>query len=359
MCARANANVDVRARSEAGRLLAFTSSELLLDTELVAMLGEDDRRESARRVDAYLVEERDAAAVTYAAYAAAAATGRAALAVFFKRAHRLGLIVGASIKSDMGLGNRRTTSGELHLDRCPLVFFALPRVNERAGAMSDVLVRVNVRPRFAVSGSGRVRYLGAQPPKGVVVAEAAPGTAACSAASAAAASLAVGRHTLSSVAEARWACHAHAAHAVHAVHFRTRRVAKVAPLRRRQGEPRDDQGQDGRGGLARGAAPEHGRPRRAGGGRLAAARHEAREAGRTRAQRGTRFGVSSTRVRAGRHAGGPVRCVVNPCEGSETRRWPGLVFREPVRSSDFARTRATSDSARTGRSSDSARTRAI
>ena len=198
------------------------------------MLGEGDRRESARRVDAYLVEERDAAAITYATYTAAAATGRAALVVFFKRAHRLGLIVGASIKSDLGLGNRRTTSGELHLDRCPLVFFALPRVNERAGAMSDVLVRVNVRPRFTVSGSGRVRYLGAQPPKGVVVAVAAPGTAACSAASAAASSVAVGRHTLSSVAEVRWARHAHAAHAahavhaVHAVHARMRRFAPVA-----------------------------------------------------------------------------------------------------------------------------------
>ena len=37
---------------------------------------------------------------------------------------------------------KRSTSGALHLDRCPLVLFALPRVNERARAMCDVAVRV-------------------------------------------------------------------------------------------------------------------------------------------------------------------------------------------------------------------------
>jgi hypothetical protein len=181
------------ARSEAGRLLAFTSSELLLDDELVAMFEERDRRESARRVDAYMIEESSMAAVTYTAYTAAAEAGRATLATFFKRAHRLGLIVGASIKSDLGFRNRRVTSGELHLDRCPLVFFALPRVNERSRAMSDVLVRVNVRPRFSVSGSGCVRYLGAQPPKSTAAADSITTAATAT----------VGRRTLSSVAEMR------------------------------------------------------------------------------------------------------------------------------------------------------------
>ena len=33
-----------------------------------------------------------------------------------------------TVKSDLGLRNRRSTSGELHLDRCPLVLWALPRV---------------------------------------------------------------------------------------------------------------------------------------------------------------------------------------------------------------------------------------
>ena len=211
---------------------------MLLDDELVAMLGEGDRRESARRVDAYLIEARGA--VTYDAYAHAAAAGEGALASFFKRAHQLGLVVGASVKSDLGLGNRRTASGELHLDRCPLVFFALPRVNERAGAMSDMLVRVNVRPRFSVSDSGRIRYLGPQPSK------------------AAANTTTAGRRTLSSVTEVR--------------------CAEPRPLERscaqtpsgcrggaRQGEPRDYQEQDGCRGVARGTAPQHGRVHHAGG----------------------------------------------------------------------------------------------
>ena len=42
---------------ERGRLLAFTSAELLLDRELVLLLGEEDRVEGARRADAYVIVE--------------------------------------------------------------------------------------------------------------------------------------------------------------------------------------------------------------------------------------------------------------------------------------------------------------
>ena len=79
---------------------------------------------------------------------------------FFKMAHALGLIVGASVKSDLGFRNRRTSSGELHLDRCPILLFVLPRFNARAGAMSDLIVCANMYPRFAVSEAGAVRYVG-------------------------------------------------------------------------------------------------------------------------------------------------------------------------------------------------------
>lgn len=144
-----------------GSLLAFTSSELLLDCELVALLGEDDRPESARRVDVYLIVEEGA--ITFDAFSSIAAC-RASAAAFFKQAFHLGLVVGASVKSDLGLRNRRTTSGELHLDCCPIVLFALPRVNRRAGTLSDVMVYANVCPRFSVA-TGKIRYLGSQPSK--------------------------------------------------------------------------------------------------------------------------------------------------------------------------------------------------
>ena len=120
------------------------------------MLGEGDRCEGTRRADAYLIAE--AGAITFDAYALAATAGRAA--TFFKQACALGLVVGASIKSDLGFRNRRASSGELHLDRCPIVLFALPRLNERAGVVSDVVVCANVCPRFSVS-AGAIRYVGA------------------------------------------------------------------------------------------------------------------------------------------------------------------------------------------------------
>jgi hypothetical protein len=63
-----------------GSLLAFTSSELLLDRELVALLGEDDRPESARRVDVYLIVQEGA--ITFDAFSSIAAC-RAAAAAFF------------------------------------------------------------------------------------------------------------------------------------------------------------------------------------------------------------------------------------------------------------------------------------
>ena len=139
-----------------GRLLAFTSSELLLDADLVAMLGEGDRCEGTRRADVYMIAE--AGAITFDAYALAATAGQAT--TFFKHACTLGLVVGASVKSDFGFRNRRASSGELHLDRCPIVLFALPRFNERAGVVSDMVVCANVCPRFSVS-AGAIRYVGA------------------------------------------------------------------------------------------------------------------------------------------------------------------------------------------------------
>ena len=100
-------------------------------------------------------------AITFEAYTSC----RTSVATFFKQAVRLGLVVGVSVKSDFGLRNQRATSGELHLDRCPIVLFLLPHVNERAGTLSDVMVYANVHPRFSVA-SGKIRYLGAQPIKG-------------------------------------------------------------------------------------------------------------------------------------------------------------------------------------------------
>jgi hypothetical protein len=139
---------------ERGRLLAFTSSELLLNAELVSLLGEADRREGGRRADAYIIAEEGE--VTFDAYTLSASAGREAS--FFKMAHSLGLVVGASVKSDLGFRNRRTTSGELHADRCPILLFVLPRVDERAGAMSDLVVLAS--DSFPVSGAGAVRYVG-------------------------------------------------------------------------------------------------------------------------------------------------------------------------------------------------------
>lgn len=147
------------------RLLAFTSSEFLLDGELVALLGEADRAEGVRRADAYLiVEEGD---ITFAAFQSLALCDTPSLSLchaFFKQAVRRGLVLGVSIKSDLGLRNQRSTSGELHLAHCPIVLFALPRINERAGTLSDVMVYANAWPRFSVA-SGKIRYLGPQPIK--------------------------------------------------------------------------------------------------------------------------------------------------------------------------------------------------
>lgn len=138
-------------------VLAFTSSEVLIDSELTSLLGEDDRSDSTRRVDIYLIQEsNDISFNTYSAVSGC----RSSKATFFKRAHALGLICGASLKSDFGLSSRRESSGELHLDRCPITFFAIPQINERAGTLSDVLVLVNVCPRFSVTGSGKIRYVG-------------------------------------------------------------------------------------------------------------------------------------------------------------------------------------------------------
>jgi len=143
---------------ERGHVLVFTSVEFLLDGELVALLGEADRREGVRRADAYLVVQE--AGITWPVHRAAAAEGRASEAAFFKRAHRLGLVVGVSVKSDLGFRNRRESSGELHLDHCPLVLFVLPRINACAGALCDVVVRANVRRRLAPTPSGAIRYVG-------------------------------------------------------------------------------------------------------------------------------------------------------------------------------------------------------
>ena len=38
-------------------------------------------------------------------------------------------------------------------------------MNRRAGSLSDVMVYANVCPRFSVA-TGKIRYLGSQPPKG-------------------------------------------------------------------------------------------------------------------------------------------------------------------------------------------------
>ena len=138
---------------ERGRLLLFTSAEVLVDRELVESLGEADRTEVTRRADAYLILEEGA--ITFDAYHAAQAAARRAL---FKQAARLGLVVGVSIKSDLGLRNRRTTSGELHLDRCPIVLFAMPRINAHTGAMSDIVVYAG-----APTGAGRICYVGGAP----------------------------------------------------------------------------------------------------------------------------------------------------------------------------------------------------
>jgi hypothetical protein len=142
------------------RVMAFTSSEMLVDDELVRLFGEADRRESVRRVDIYIIEAQ--APVTFEAYCAACGD-RAAQATLFKHAHALGLVCGGSVKSDFGLTNRRTSSGELHLDHCPLLFLAIPRVNEIARTLSDVVVCVNVCPHFPVTGAGKVCYVGSQP----------------------------------------------------------------------------------------------------------------------------------------------------------------------------------------------------
>ena len=77
---------------EVGRILMFTSSEMLIDRELVLLLGEEDRREGVRRADAYLILERDG--ITFDAYSAIAGS-QTSRAAFFKAAHALGLVCGA------------------------------------------------------------------------------------------------------------------------------------------------------------------------------------------------------------------------------------------------------------------------
>lgn len=137
-------------------ILAFTSNEFLLDQELVSLLGEGDRLVGGRRADAYIVAEEGN--ISFDSYLLSSSTGKQAC--FFKTAHRLGLVVGVSIKSDFGFQNKRSTSGELHIDRCPIVLFAIPRFNNRAGSMSDVVVCANALPRFSVSEGGSILYVG-------------------------------------------------------------------------------------------------------------------------------------------------------------------------------------------------------
>ena len=159
---------------ERGGILAFTAAEFLLDAELIALLGEADRCEGNRRADAYLVvvdeDAVGATAITFDAFAAVAAS-RTATVHFFKRAFHTGCVVGVTIKSDLGLRNRRSTSGALHLYRCPIVLWALPRVNERASAMSDIVVYANVRGRFSLTPTGGVCYVGPQPARSAVRAD--------------------------------------------------------------------------------------------------------------------------------------------------------------------------------------------
>ena len=139
---------------ERGRLLLFTSAEVLIDRELIELLGEADRTEVTRRADAYLILEEGA--LTFDAYHTVEAAARP---TFFKQAVRLGLMVGVSIKSDLGLRNRRSTSGELHLEQCPLVLLALPRIDVRTNAMSDVVVYAGA----PMGRSMQICYVGGTP----------------------------------------------------------------------------------------------------------------------------------------------------------------------------------------------------
>lgn len=137
-----------------GHILALTSSEVLIDSELTSLLGEDDRGGGTRRVDLYLIHETGT--ITLEVYRSLST--HASKVAFLKTAHACGLLCGASVKSDFSFSHRRSTSGELHLEHCPITFFAIPHVNERSGTLSDVLVLVNVRSRFSVTTAGKIQY---------------------------------------------------------------------------------------------------------------------------------------------------------------------------------------------------------
>lgn len=139
------------------RVLAFTSSEVLIDNELISLLGEKDRSDGTYRVDIYLVQQ--IGQITMDMYDSISHS-HASKVAFFKAAIAQGLFCGASVKSDFGFGYRRASSGELHLERCPITFFAMPRINELAGSLSDVLVLVNISPRFTITGAGKIQYTG-------------------------------------------------------------------------------------------------------------------------------------------------------------------------------------------------------
>ena len=138
---------------EQGRIAAFTSSEVLLDEELARLAGEADRKEGSRRADVYLIDSN----TEFSLNAYESLVGPLARKTFFKHAFGHGVVVGASVKSDLGLRDKRTSSGELHLDYCPVTFFAIPRINEYAGTLSDIAVCAATH--FPVS-AGRICYLG-------------------------------------------------------------------------------------------------------------------------------------------------------------------------------------------------------
>mmetsp|Transcript_27858 Transcript_27858/g.47645 ORF Transcript_27858/g.47645 Transcript_27858/m.47645 type:complete len:439 (+) Transcript_27858:66-1382(+) len=144
----------VAALRDVGHLLAFTAAEFLLDRELEVKLDEG-------RADAYLIVE-DGETITHSAYKSVESYIESRIA-FFKLAVMDGRVLGICIKSDFGLRNQRSTSGEpLHADHCPIVLWALPRVNTAGNAMSDVMVYANVHQngRIQVTGEGQICVVG-------------------------------------------------------------------------------------------------------------------------------------------------------------------------------------------------------